>query len=587
MRDQDAVETASRGNTNTNTIGFTVALLCILVDVIGIQFTAPSLVPYCVSMGIGVDQIGPLYTARYGGQIISNILMPPLADKYGRKVVVMWSIGGSMIAYIIQGLAFRYEGSEFTLMFTGKLIAGLFGGTFPIILTYITDISMPDLKLLKTRITQAVATLMAAPVALQPLGGAIATFGLYLPLLVSAGIAFVGLILTQCFMVEVFKPEGDKEEGDALKKSDEKKEDDSKGPPRPSVWRDTPLLTLGASFFFVAFFIVGQQIQPPLLLERSSFGLEEDSETRTQERIALTSGLVAIPTSLVTAFVMTVGYLSLSKRGVRDETCVLVGGLVASITFFVVPMCKTVWQLCVINAVQGAGCGMFMGAVQAMPSKYLAICWPKDIASGRGVYNLMMTIGTMVAGIPLTMLFESNGIGASYYCTGAAMLVSTVFGVSFSKQIAAKLGGGADGSSTVPDTPSSRRALEKGAMEVEEFKTFLADKLIDTLEKRNYHLWNGRAQKCVVDILDSAYPALRPWDDADSGRSHLQDVADLYMSLGKMDELHRMEHEYGMTGAYSSGKKTSGSSDFDAPAVNLEGAGALSVQDQTAIDNAL
>ena len=100
-----------------------------------------------------------------------------------------------------------------------------------------------------------------------------------------------------------------------------------------------------------------------------------------------------------------------------------------------------------------------------------------------------MTIGTMVAGIPLTMLFESNGIGASYYCTGAAMLVSTVFGVSFSKQIAAKLGGGADGSSNVPDTPSSRRALEKGAMEVEEFKTFLADKLIDTLEKRNYHLW--------------------------------------------------------------------------------------------------
>jgi len=541
-RDQGAVETASRGTNSTNSIGFTVALLCILVDVIGIQFTAPSLVPYCVSMGIDVDKIGPLYTARYGGQIISNLLMPPLADKYGRKVVVLWSIGGSMVAYVIQGIAFRFEGSEFALMFTGKLIAGLFGGTFPIILTYITDISMPDLKLLKTRITQAVATLMAAPVALQPLGGAIATFGLYLPLLVSAGIALVGLILTQCYMVEVFKPEVSTEEGDALKKSDEK------------------------------------EIQPPLLLEKSSFGLEEDSETKTQERIALVAGLVAIPTSLVTAFVMTVGYLSLSKRGVRDSTCVLVGGLVAAGTFFVVPMTTSVWQLCVVNAVQGAGCGMFMGAVQAMPSKYLAICWPKDIASGRGVYNLLMTVGTMVAGIPLTVLFEAYGIGASYYCTGFAMLVSTIFGVSFSRQIHSKL------DPNTPDTPSSRHALEKGAVDVEEFKTMLSQRLIDTLEKRNYHLWNGRAQKCIIDILDSAYPILRPWDDADSGRAHLEDVANLYHSLGKMDELHRMEHEYGMVGG---NKKSLGSTDLGGGGTGGS-AGALAVQaDQAAIDNAL
>jgi len=461
-------------------------------------------------------------------------------------------------------------------MFTGKLIAGLFGGTFPIILTYITDISMPDLKLLKTRITQAVATLMAAPVALQPLGGAIATFGLYLPLLVSAGIALVGLILTQCYMVEVFKPEVSTEEGDALKKSDEK--EDASKEPRPSVWRDPPLLTLGASFFFVAFFIVGQQIQPPLLLEKSSFGLEEDSETKTQERIALVAGLVAIPTSLVTAFVMTVGYLSLSKRGVRDSTCVLVGGLVAAGTFFVVPMTTSVWQLCVVNAVQGAGCGMFMGAVQAMPSKYLAICWPKDIASGRGVYNLLMTVGTMVAGIPLTVLFEAYGIGASYYCTGFAMLVSTIFGVSFSRQIHSKL------DPNTPDTPSSRHALEKGAVDVEEFKAMLSKRLIDTLEKRNYHLWNGRAQKCIIDILDSAYPILRPWDDADSGRAHLEDVANLYHSLGKMDELHRMEHEYGMVGG---NKKSLGSTDLGGGGTGGS-AGALAVQaDQAAIDNAL
>ena len=126
----------------------------------------------------------------------------------------MWNIIGSIVAYIIQGIAFRFEGSEFIFMLTGKLLAGecttrvsdrarvsarihshtaslsltllrfpappsanlgLAGGTFPIMMTYIQDISMSDLTLQESRITIALATYaVGAPVVLQPLGGAIA-----------------------------------------------------------------------------------------------------------------------------------------------------------------------------------------------------------------------------------------------------------------------------------------------------------------------------------------------------------------------------------------------------------------------------
>jgi len=164
-------------------MAYGVALLCIFVDQMGIQFTAPGLVPFSTYLGLTIEQVGNLYTAQFAGILLSNTVMPAVSDKRGRSIVVYISMAGSCIAYITQGLASApfAQGYEYEVLVAGKVLSGLFGGTFPVMLAYIADLSIPDLILLRQRTLAAVAMNFCMPVVLAPIGGALSTLGLVLP----------------------------------------------------------------------------------------------------------------------------------------------------------------------------------------------------------------------------------------------------------------------------------------------------------------------------------------------------------------------------------------------------------------------
>merc|ERR1719492_178773 len=135
---------------------YCIALLGIFVDTLGNQFTAPVLVPYAQSMDIEVTKIGTLYTAQFIGKVVSNMVLPILADKKGRRLVCILSMAGSCVAYATQGLATELgtnADSKFMILLIGKVLSGLFGGTYPVMLAYIADLSIPDFELLKKRTT--------------------------------------------------------------------------------------------------------------------------------------------------------------------------------------------------------------------------------------------------------------------------------------------------------------------------------------------------------------------------------------------------------------------------------------------------
>ena len=93
--------------------------------------------------------------------------MPRLSDAKGRTVVVYLSMAGSMVAYLLLGLPFMLPGDAYVWLVAGKLMSGLFGGTFPIMLAYIADLTIwkpphvtkAESNLLRTRTTYAGAML--------------------------------------------------------------------------------------------------------------------------------------------------------------------------------------------------------------------------------------------------------------------------------------------------------------------------------------------------------------------------------------------------------------------------------------------
>ncbi|CAK8987087.1 unnamed protein product [Durusdinium trenchii] len=180
-------------------IGFAACLMVNLVDVMGTLFTAPVLVPYGQSLGASTAELASFSTVRFGLGIVSFLWMPRLADVKGTKVCVLVSVLGSSIAYAMQGNSHYlsgcaranyalqggetlqlWEGHECQLLngtielyeqnatalgaggtldcisscqnkngvyffLAGRALAGFFGGTQPILRSYVSEISLPML----------------------------------------------------------------------------------------------------------------------------------------------------------------------------------------------------------------------------------------------------------------------------------------------------------------------------------------------------------------------------------------------------------------------------------------------------------
>jgi MFS family permease len=100
--------------------------------------------------------------------------MPRLADSRGRVLTVIISTAGSCVAYALQSLAYNFPDSGFAWLLSGKIVAGLFGGTFPMLIAYSVELSSPDADLVKYRQTMLITVLMVSPIMLSPIGGGVA-----------------------------------------------------------------------------------------------------------------------------------------------------------------------------------------------------------------------------------------------------------------------------------------------------------------------------------------------------------------------------------------------------------------------------
>ena len=225
-----------RSTLSDEQFAFVACLVCVFVDVMGQQFLSPVIVPYAQSLQSSLSETGALLTSGFAATLLSQFLMSWLADTRGRRLVICISMGGSALAYLVQGLAplgcgtgdlfytppptaaavsaaVSANGTSavvpavstmpasgpacvhgWEVLLAGKILGGLFSGTFSTVLAYLVELSMPDMDLLKQRQTWVFSVRAVIPIAMGSIGGAIATFGLFIPFLTSSVVAFVGFI---------------------------------------------------------------------------------------------------------------------------------------------------------------------------------------------------------------------------------------------------------------------------------------------------------------------------------------------------------------------------------------------------------
>src|SRR5688572_22799213 len=161
----------------------------LLLDVIGFGIIIPVL-PTLISQLIG----GTLSeAAQYGGwlmfafsvmQFLFSPVLGNLSDKYGRRPVLLFSLFGFGLDYLLTAFA-----PTIAWLFLGRIAAGITGASFTTATAYIADVSPPEKRAQNFGIIGAAFGLgfIIGPV----IGGLLEPYGTRAPFFFCAGLTFI------------------------------------------------------------------------------------------------------------------------------------------------------------------------------------------------------------------------------------------------------------------------------------------------------------------------------------------------------------------------------------------------------------
>ncbi len=166
--------------------------ITVLLDIIGFGI----IIPVLPGLLEGMMDINANEAAIYGGYLlfafaITQFLFSPfmgnLSDQYGRRPIILLSLFGFVIDYILLALA-----PSFAWLVIGRLLAGFFGASYSTANSYIADISTDENR---SKNFGMMGAAFGVGFIIGPLlGGLLGEIGLRVPFIVAAGLTFINLL---------------------------------------------------------------------------------------------------------------------------------------------------------------------------------------------------------------------------------------------------------------------------------------------------------------------------------------------------------------------------------------------------------
>lgn len=508
------------------TMNFLGIILVMFCDSLGVYFTQPVLVPYGQFLGATLDEIALFVTFRYASAFLAMVWMPRCADRFGRKRVMMMAIFGNTVASLIQGLAaplqanLEHPKAGVVIFIIGRCVAGFFGGTQPILQSTVAAMSMPDVQLMRTRLTILTASQMAFGVALAPISGAIAFFGLNVPWLVSTIVTFCVLVI----FVFVYEDVAVAPKAAAAKGTDVKKR---------SPFRDPMLLGTMLSYTCVFICVSGSMMALPILLMQPSFGLVAGGREQTGKNIANAAGIVGLPAGMTNLLFSTAFFLAVSRR-IGEIGTLAIGGIICAVCFCALGFMEKVWQVAVLQSFYGAGLGLLVPGLAPIISGYTSTFYPDRGSQAMAVPVMGLTMGMMFGPNIIGKLLGDRtliNVRLCYFFCGGVFLggiilaCTTLFAM---KQIVARATKKEDSAFKLTDEEIAVM-VQTQAVPPEPFVEEMCALLRGILTRgsptyRNMPVWHGNAQKYLRRNLDQAFPQLPKFDEKTNGQEFFTDV---------------------------------------------------------------
>ena len=169
--------------------------LIMLMDVMGITMlspVAPQIVLRYSSQALMVTMITMAYAL---GQFVAAPLIGKLGDRYGRRPVLLISIAGQALGYLIFGL-----GGSMWVLVLGRIIGGITAGNLSTAGAYIADVSKPEER---SKNFAIIGTAWSLGLIMGPaIGGLLGSISLETPAFASAGFSLLNVAMCAFFLPE-------------------------------------------------------------------------------------------------------------------------------------------------------------------------------------------------------------------------------------------------------------------------------------------------------------------------------------------------------------------------------------------------
>lgn len=177
----------------------------LLIDVTGLGIVIPvfpKLIEQLIGGGLSeASQYGGWLTFAYAiMQFVCAPILGGLSDRFGRRPVLLLSLFGFGLDYILQGLA-----PSIGWLFVGRIIAGIMGASFTTASAYIADVSPPEKRAQNFGLIGAAFGMgfIIGPA----IGGFLGSYGPRVPFFVAAGLTLLNWLYGFFVLPESLKPE--------------------------------------------------------------------------------------------------------------------------------------------------------------------------------------------------------------------------------------------------------------------------------------------------------------------------------------------------------------------------------------------
>jgi multidrug resistance protein len=343
-------------------------LLVVFIDLIGFGMIIPILPLYAQRFEANEWQIGLLLASYSFMQFLTSPILGALSDRFGRRPVLLCSLTGSIIGYLLMANA-----GSLVLLFVARIIAGIAGASLGTVSAYIADITPPEKR---SRRLGLIGAAFGVGFVLGPaIGGLLSLINVVAPFWFAAGLSLLNAIGVLLLLPEPQHAAFAKTSGG-----------DSPATAEGREWR-LPLLIV-TYFVSIAAFAIVTMIYPQVSQRRFELNQAQIS-------------YIFVLLGLVGAFIQGGLVGRLAKR-FGDAKLAVTGLALMAVSMSIMPLATSVGMLLLFTVGLAAGNSLAQPTLNALASKVTsAASQGRVLGTVQSAGSLGRVVGPAVGGLML------------------------------------------------------------------------------------------------------------------------------------------------------------------------------------------